>query len=294
MNKTDYSSDPAIPEDEIEALVEALNTSPCISADRWLMAIIGGESLSEEESLHLRSCQHCQRSRHRWIAARDTENPDLGPEIDPGQDYDSPLTEQDVRDWIGQMLPTQMHSMVQAPSFLLGGTAQTSAFRALSPVGTAVRAERPVLEWNPCLDAVYYRIEVFTTDADGVPDDLVASAKDLVSSPWQPPHALPRGRRLQWWVFAHDAVEEIAVAPDPAEASAFFSILTDAQAAELEVAEARVRDSPIERAFLLLGFGLRDEATEQFRALVETDPDSSEAQVAELWLNYLQATRDKG
>ncbi len=146
------------------------------------------------------------------------------------------------------------------------------AFALKSPVGTAVRDDRPELAWVPLVGAEGYIVTIF--DLEGF---ALETSPRLKATRWQPANSLPRGRTYQWEVAAYAGETRLRVTPRTGQPEARFVILEANRAAELERAVTAGDGSLVTRGVLAWRAGLLDEAEEAFQSLVRENPGSREA-----------------
>ncbi len=160
---------------------------------------------------------------------------------------------------------------------LSGGSSGGSGvvtFAPVSPVGTFVRAGRPVFRWRALEGATSYVVNVFDASFN-----KVATSGALSSAEWTPPAAgaLARGQVYFWQITASRGGEELtAPAPDAPEAR--FKVLDETKARELSAAQRAAGDSHLALGVIYASAGLLDEAESEFRLLLEENPKSSPAQ----------------
>ena len=130
-------------------------------------------------------------------------------------------------------------------------------YALISPVNEVIKVTRPELRWEPCPNAVRYKVLVARV---GELQPLTQGETLAPKTTWQPERALPRGTALTWEVHAYDSAgQELAEAP-----LARFQCLTEAQ-------EKRIQKAPtaLARARAQAEAGLFSEA--QATLLLLTD-----------------------
>jgi anti-sigma factor RsiW len=149
---------------------------------------------------------------------------------------------------------------------LMGGNADGVPFGLNGPLNTVSRSDRPAFRWQPLKDAESYEVTVFDQNFSPV----VSSGKQTGTT-WQPAKPLPRGNVYIWQVAAVQGGQEI-ISPTAPAPEAKFKILEADHHQAIEQA-ARLR-SHLALGLAYARAGLREEATQEFNALLRANPDS--------------------
>jgi hypothetical protein len=149
-------------------------------------------------------------------------------------------------------------------ALMSGGTGQES-FRLLSPVGTALRTDRPAFRWDPLAGATSYTVTVSDSNFN-----QVATSGPLSGTEWTLPRPLARGAVYNWEVTALKDGKEIVAPAPPAHAS--FRVVETTRLEELEQAERA--NSHLLSGVLSAGAGLLDDAERAFQKLANANPGS--------------------
>jgi hypothetical protein len=200
----------------------------------------------------------------------------------------SPAAQQAVKNALisGRLeTPPGMAELAGKRGTLLGGPDSGAELSLLGPVGTVVRAERPVFRWRPLTGATSYKVTVLDADFNSV-----ATSAPLTTTAWQPPSGLARGSVYSWQLTAVKADGQETIAPTAPAPEARFKILESEKVRELERAERASRGSHLARGVMYARAGLLDEAERELRALVVANPKSSDARKL---LRSLQAAKSK-
>jgi hypothetical protein len=165
--------------------------------------------------------------------------------------------------------PPLVAELVGRPDVLMGASPSPPPFGLLSPVATAVVADRPRFEWQPLPGATAY--EVAVADEQLRP---VASSGALSTTDWTPADPLPRGRTFVWQVTARRGSETVVVpsAPSP---PARFAVVEPHAAARIAGLRASHPDSHVLLGIVLLQAGARDEARRELQAVAADDPNAA-------------------
>jgi hypothetical protein len=167
-------------------------------------------------------------------------------------------------------LPAAVRELGGRPSALRGAGTAPAGPEPLSPVATAVAADRPTFRWRPVPGATAYRTSVF--DAGYRP---VAESGWIEAPEWTPERPLPAGEALSWQVTARLGDRE-ATAPAPPAPEARFRVGAPAELAPALEAAGRT-DSRLARAVLFAGAGLVEAAEVELAALAAANPGSDAA-----------------
>lgn len=161
----------------------------------------------------------------------------------------------------------------------LRGPGGGAPFAILGPAGVVVESDRPSFRWGAPGGATSYAVSVFDSRLN-----KVAESGPLTATEWTPPRPLRRGATYSWQVTAVLGGKEV-VSPGAAAPEAKFAVVGQAESEELRRARRSLPDSHLMLGVLYARAGLLEEAEREFRALVESNPNSSVA------LNLLGSVR---
>lgn len=191
-----------------------------------------------------------------------------------GLEWLPPSARQAVRDALAsrrlQNSPA-LKGLAAGPGTLLGPSGEGAPFALLDPVGKVVRSAEPRFRWRALPGAAHYEVAVF--DSRYVE---VARSGRLSGTSWSPSTPLARGSTYTWEVMAIRDGQEVR-SPVPPAAEALFRVLDAPAAREIASVEARAPRSRLALGVLYARAGLAAEAEAELRALLEANPDSSEA-----------------
>ena len=152
---------------------------------------------------------------------------------------------------------------------LMGSQAQGFAFGPTFPVGVAVDADQPTLEWSAADGASAYRASVFDENFN-----MVATSGWQESTHWTVDAPLLRGRSYVWQITARVGDREV-VAPAPPRPESRFTVTSAEQSAQLADLRRRAGDSHLALAVLLAEAGVLDEAERELTLARTANPESS-------------------
>lgn len=167
--------------------------------------------------------------------------------------------------------PQSIAGLSAPPIKLLGAPANSPPFNLVSPIGTIVAEEQPILRWKPLRGATSYTISVFNATFD-----QVAKSEPVSALEWPVSIPLQRGSTYSWQVTARRDHQQITVPRAPAP-RAQFKLLDAEGVKQLKSGEGQAADSHLALGVLYARAGLLDDAEKQFQALVEQNPQSSVA-----------------
>jgi hypothetical protein len=179
----------------------------------------------------------------------------------------------------------QPHVLIQLagrPSTLLSESGDGLPFRLLGPIGQVVRNAQPTFRWRALAGAQSYKVIVTDTDLNEV-----ATSPPLSTTEWRMPQPLRQGVIYSWQVTALKDGEAITSPVLPAP-QAKFKVIDRASARVLRQVERAYPDSHLTLGVLYAEAGLLDEAEQQLRALVRTNP---RGRIARELLRSIQAMR---
>ena len=167
--------------------------------------------------------------------------------------------------------PKVLDDLPSAPIKLLGDQPSEVAFQLIGPVGKVIIEQRPTLNWRALSGATNYVVGVFDANFN-----LVAHSPPLSKPNWTMDAPLPRGRVYSWEVTATKDGKEIKapVAPTP---SAHFKVVDADQMLALSKLKQQSPVSHLALGLTYARFGLVNEATAEFRKLLNDNPDSATA-----------------
>jgi hypothetical protein len=173
-------------------------------------------------------------------------------------------------------VPDEIAALAGRRGTLAGATSpQPPAFRALSPLATAVRDGKTQVRWTPLADATGYRIRIMSLRTG----ELVLSETIGATSPsWTPATPLPEGETYEWEVEALNGEQVLAKAPEPPQPEARFAVLSAAKRSELARLAERSGGSHLALGVAAADAGLLDEAASEFAQLAVENPDSTTPQ----------------
>jgi Putative zinc-finger len=179
----------------------------------------------------------------------------------------------DIRDDIAKVLRRQnidrLHSIDELTSVSInerGGVDDKIHLELLSPVGTLIKEERPVLKWKPLKDGAEYIVEIVDSDFNPV-----ERSPKLTATEWLAPNPLRRDQIYIWQVTAFKGNEIIE---NQLRQIGKFKIISLDKLSEIE------KDSKKYDSHLVLGIryfkeGLLEEAKIEFKHLLDSNPDSN-------------------
>lgn len=168
------------------------------------------------------------------------------------------------------------------PSTLLGKSRNGLPFELVSPLAQVVRAEQPTFRWRPLAGAQSYTVTV--TDADL---NVVATSPPLNTTEWRIANRLRDGVVYSWQVTALKDGANITSPVLPAP-QAKFKVIDPATSETLQQAQRAYPDSHLTLGVLYAEAGLLDEAEQQLRELVRSNPH---ARIAIKLLDNVKALR---
>lgn len=142
-------------------------------------------------------------------------------------------------------------------------------FALMGPVRKILRADRPIFRWQAVPKAQTYTVTVSDQNFN-----VVASSGAIKGTTWQPSKSLPRGGTYSWQVKADIPDAQPVISPVAPAPEARFKVLEADQAQILDQAQRQYG-----KAHLILGIfyaraGLVEEAEQEFKALLNANPDS--------------------
>ncbi len=180
--------------------------------------------------------------------------------------------------------PQEIKDLSGQAIILMGRASNGVAFGLMSPVGTVVTADRPMLRWQALVGASGYRVSVFDADFNEV-----ASSPLLTATSWTINKSLARGRIYSWQVTASKDGAEIK-SPAPPAPIAQFKVLEKSRADEIAAAKRNHANAHLPLGLLYARAGLLDDAERELQALLRNNPNSA---VARKLLTQVRALRRK-
>lgn len=168
------------------------------------------------------------------------------------------------------------------PGTLLGKSRNGLPFELVSPLAQFVRTEQPTFRWRPLAGAQSYIVTV--TDADL---NVVATSPPLNTTEWRISNRLKDGVVYSWQVTALKDGASITSPVLPAP-QAKFKVIDRATSETLQQVERAYPDSHLTLGVLYGEAGLLDEAEQQLRELVRSNP---RARIAIKLLDNVKALR---
>lgn len=162
--------------------------------------------------------------------------------------------------------PAALDALRGPSGVLMGEPGTRTAFGPVSPVGTAVRTDRPRFQWASHPAATAYRVSVFDPQFEEV-----ATSGDVTGTVWTPRAALPRGVLLRWQVSAVTPAD-VVTAPAPPTPEARVLVIDAATDAALEATRRSAQASHLVLAAAYLEAGLVDDARAEVEALTKDNP----------------------
>ncbi|HZN00592.1 MAG TPA: hypothetical protein VFB70_14420 [Pyrinomonadaceae bacterium] len=162
--------------------------------------------------------------------------------------------------------PSALVQLKGQPSTLLGKSSTGLPFELVSPLAQVVRTEQPTFRWRPLAGAQSYTVTV--TDADL---NVVATSPPLNTTEWRISNRLRDGVVYSWQVTAQKDGAGITSPVLPAP-QAKFKVIDRATSETLQQAERAYPDSHLTLGVLYAEAGLLDEAEQQLRELVRSNP----------------------
>ena len=157
-----------------------------------------------------------------------------------------------------------------------------------SPVGTAVRSQRPTMSW-PAFAAGPYQVVVY--DRLG---NRVAESAETELTTWTPVEDLQRGAAYSWRVTATNVDNSQTTKPNDAEDLWAFYVLPEADADAVEQALNNAGASHVLRFAVYAEAGLFQDARAELEALRTANGDTREVEALERSLqDAMKAGRDE-
>jgi hypothetical protein len=154
-----------------------------------------------------------------------------------------------------------LEGLIARPGALLSSTQDKRPFELLTPVGTTVLIDRPILRWSMAAAASSYVVSIFDEKSQKVAESPVLTATE-----WHPADPLPRGKVLNWQVTARTASGTIRE-PAPAAAEARFQIVPVEAAQHIDAIRRDFPGNPLLLAALYAHAGALDEADAMLTAM---------------------------
>jgi len=156
--------------------------------------------------------------------------------------------------------------------------AEEVEFKVTSPVGTAIRENRPVFKWTLRKDAASYTIYYKATgEQQSKKSPPIPASNDLQWQP-APSQALERGKDYEWYVRAdlkHPDGYRISSLTILNQPNAKFRILSRDKMLEINKVLKSYPQSRLMRGLILLKEGLLDDALIEFQKLSMENPRSN-------------------
>jgi D-Tyr-tRNAtyr deacylase len=167
--------------------------------------------------------------------------------------------------------PSTLADLNAGTEMLLGSSPEGKGVSIISPFASVVESNRPVFRWRGSNDATGYIVTVFDSRYN-----RVAQSELLTAVEWTPGLSLGRGATYVWKVTTLRNGEAI-VSPTPPAPEARFRVLEQSKADELARARALYPNSHLMLGVLYAQAGMTAEAEREFKALVESNPNSTVA-----------------
>jgi hypothetical protein len=165
--------------------------------------------------------------------------------------------------------PDALHALQGRSGTLMGSPGDSAPFGLASPLGTFVRAQRPVFRWSSAGPGATYRVEIYNTRFE-----LMASSPTLTATEWTTDRDLARGESYRWQVAATREGQRF-VAPQPPDPEAKFAVLGAAAASRLDALDTAY-SSHLMRALGYSREGLLDDARTELAFVQQLNPRSPE------------------
>jgi hypothetical protein len=205
-----------------------------------------------------------------WIASRDWDGRIVAQLDDPfgritknrrGEIHGLESFPERLRGPVGEMLRTESVRVPVEPGTTRAARHGSSRSMYLRPVGTAVKSDRPLLEWRPRGKDMTYRVAIYRAGQS----EPIAKSEDLKEPRWAPSTSLERGLEYAW---------EVEVIRDGRafrsdEDRPRFKVLNTASLARLEEDERGAKGSHLVLALVYLKAGLLDDAQRELQSLKE-------------------------
>jgi hypothetical protein len=137
-------------------------------------------------------------------------------------------------------------------------------FRLLSPIGTAVVTDRPVLKWESLADTGTYTVSLMQGGR------TVLTSPSLFDTQWETPPLL-RGVIYEWRVSATRGSEKVDSAKMPGGPAA-FTVLEESEARRLDQLARAYPNSHLLVAVAFAGSGAIERAEDELQTLVRNNP----------------------
>jgi hypothetical protein len=168
--------------------------------------------------------------------------------------------------------PAALEALGWETEVLLGAPGPAGGDVIISPVGKVVESNQPLFRWRAVGGEASYTVSVFDLHFKRVAQSGLLSVTE-----WMPPRALRRGATYIWQVKSlRDGA--VVVSPSPPAPEARFKVLEQTAADQLMSARRLRSTSHLTLGVLYARAGMMEEAEREFRALAESNPDSTVAQ----------------
>jgi hypothetical protein len=198
-----------------------------------------------------------------WISA--TRSPDIARELTP--ELRATLHEVLVQ---GHFVLPPAIEQLRLPRENLAGTLPPgrSGLKLISPVGTAVAAERPLFRWTKVENVTGYRINLAVRGQESSTRSFDVPA---IQTEWEISAPLVPGETYEWEVQALRNDETLEQAPVPPEPEAIFYILDRPQQIAVSMRCEKLWRSHLALGLTYASAGLIDDARYEFHALEQED-----------------------
>jgi hypothetical protein len=150
-------------------------------------------------------------------------------------------------------LSPAIQALLTREGTLLGEPQPANALSPLSPIGTAIRSQRPQFTWSDS-GADAYTVAIFD---EGFAE--VARSPRINAMSWTPDAQLPRGAAYAWQVTAHRGSRD-DTEPKPPRPEARFRVIDAETLARVENMQTRLSNEPLALGILLAEAGLVSDA----------------------------------
>ena len=179
-------------------------------------------------------------------------------------------------------LPGSLKSLITTRGVVRGDLREGVPFDLLKPVGTFVSSDHPLFQWEALEGASQYRVTILDLNMT-----IAADSGWLANTTWTPDKPLQRDKTYIWQVAALRSGVEV-LSPTPPAGEARFRVLDQHSYNRLDADRQKYSDSLLLLGLLYSGYGLLDDAEDNFQRLAEANPSS---QPVKLLFKNLQSAR---
>ncbi len=163
------------------------------------------------------------------------------------------------------------------------GTPTVTIPAPISPLGTVIPDDYPILRWKPVAGATGYRVDIANIDRR---ESISSGILSPETTSWRSTSPLGRGQLHSWTVTALIDGREVT-APDVSQPEARFLILSDISFDEMRL----LQKPPVSRLALTIFYGqhgMLADAHRELSRLARENPQSKEIEQLQAWLKSLR------